>query len=51
MPVYGVTGIAHDVDDVRAHGKNERIPVRAFDEGLEFMYQLAGRLSGKTPGK
>jgi acetylornithine deacetylase/succinyl-diaminopimelate desuccinylase-like protein len=48
IPVYGVTGIAHDADDVRAHGKDERIPVRAFDEGLEFIYQLAARLSGRA---
>jgi acetylornithine deacetylase/succinyl-diaminopimelate desuccinylase-like protein len=41
MPVYGVTGIAYDPDDVRAHGKDERIHVRSFDEGLEFAYQIA----------
>lgn len=41
MPVYGVTGISYDVDDVRAHGKDERILVRSYYEGIEFIYRLA----------
>jgi acetylornithine deacetylase/succinyl-diaminopimelate desuccinylase-like protein len=41
VPVYGVSGIASDPDDVRAHGKDERILVKAFNEGLEFAYRLA----------
>jgi acetylornithine deacetylase/succinyl-diaminopimelate desuccinylase-like protein len=41
IPVYGTTGIAFDPDDVRAHGKDERIHVRAYNEGLEFAYQIA----------
>jgi acetylornithine deacetylase/succinyl-diaminopimelate desuccinylase-like protein len=45
-PVYGVTGIAYDVDDIRAHGKDERILVRSFDEGLEFSYRLMKALAG-----
>jgi acetylornithine deacetylase/succinyl-diaminopimelate desuccinylase-like protein len=40
MPVYGVGGIAYDVDDVRAHGRDERILVSAFNDGLEFLYRL-----------
>ena len=44
IPVYGVSGISHDPDDVRAHGKDERIPVKSFNEGLEFAYQLARAL-------
>jgi acetylornithine deacetylase/succinyl-diaminopimelate desuccinylase-like protein len=45
IPVYGVTGIAHDPDDVRAHGKDERILVKSFNEGLEFAYQIAKALA------
>ena len=48
IPVYGVTGIAHDPDDVRAHGKDERIVVKSFNEGLEFAYQIAKALGGGT---
>ena len=45
MPVYGVSGIAFDPDDVRAHGKDERILVRSYYEGIEFIYQLATQLA------
>jgi acetylornithine deacetylase/succinyl-diaminopimelate desuccinylase-like protein len=47
--VYGVSGIQVDVDDVRAHGRDERIAVAAFAEGLEFMHRLIRRL-GDAPG-
>jgi acetylornithine deacetylase/succinyl-diaminopimelate desuccinylase-like protein len=39
LPTYGVCGIAIDMDDVRAHGRDERLPVKSFDEGLEFYYR------------
>lgn len=45
IPTYGVSGIFGDIDDVRAHGKDERIEVRAYFEGLEFMYRLVKTLS------
>jgi acetylornithine deacetylase/succinyl-diaminopimelate desuccinylase-like protein len=45
MPVYGASGIAYDPDDMRAHGKDERILVKSFDQGLEFVYQLAKALA------
>ena len=45
MPVYGVTGIFYDVDDVRAHGKDERIGVAEFNDGLEFAYRLVKALA------
>lgn len=40
IPTYGVSGIFYDVDDIRAHGKDERTPVEAFYEGLEFGHRL-----------
>jgi len=40
IPVYGLDGIAYDPDDVRAHGKDERIGVKAYDDGLELTYRL-----------
>jgi hypothetical protein len=42
-----VTGIAYDPDDVRAHGKDERILVRSFDEGIDFAIRLASAIGGK----
>jgi len=45
MPVYGVSGLFDDIDDVRAHGKDERIAVWAYFDGIEFMYRLVKALS------
>jgi acetylornithine deacetylase/succinyl-diaminopimelate desuccinylase-like protein len=44
IPVYGVSGLFDDVEDVRAHGKDERMGVQAFYEGVEFMYRLVKAL-------
>jgi acetylornithine deacetylase/succinyl-diaminopimelate desuccinylase-like protein len=46
IPVYGVSGLFDDIDDVRAHGRDERMAVRAFFDGLEFMYRLEKALAG-----
>jgi acetylornithine deacetylase/succinyl-diaminopimelate desuccinylase-like protein len=40
IPVYGVSGMFGEIDDVRAHGRDERIGVKEFYEGLEFMYRF-----------
>ena len=45
IPVYGVSGIFGDVDDVRAHGQDERQEVGSFFEGMEFLYRLTMLLS------
>jgi acetylornithine deacetylase/succinyl-diaminopimelate desuccinylase-like protein len=29
-----------DLDDARAHGRDERISVQAFDQDVEFTYRL-----------
>jgi acetylornithine deacetylase/succinyl-diaminopimelate desuccinylase-like protein len=44
IPVYGVTGIFIDVNDNRMHGKDERILVTAFQDGLKFAHELIKRL-------
>ena len=46
IPVYGVNGIFDDVEDVRAHGRDERIREDWFFDGLEFSYRLIKRLTG-----
>jgi acetylornithine deacetylase/succinyl-diaminopimelate desuccinylase-like protein len=46
IPTYGHSGLAADVDDVRAHGKDERVAVKSFFEGGEYLYRLVKRLSG-----
>jgi acetylornithine deacetylase/succinyl-diaminopimelate desuccinylase-like protein len=45
IPVYGVSGLFGDIDDNRAHGQNERILIRSFFEGQEFLYRLTKALS------
>jgi acetylornithine deacetylase/succinyl-diaminopimelate desuccinylase-like protein len=46
MPSYGVDGMFDDLDDGRAHGRDERIGVEAFNQELEFTYRLMKRLGG-----
>jgi acetylornithine deacetylase/succinyl-diaminopimelate desuccinylase-like protein len=46
MPTYGVSGVFLDIDDVRAHGKDERIGVQDYYDGLEYTYRLVRALSG-----
>ena len=49
MPVYGVTGIAFDPEDVRAHGRDERILVRSYYEGIDFIERVARAIGGAPP--
>ena len=39
IPSYGVNGLAIDQDDVRAHGKDERIRVEAYYQSVDFFYR------------
>jgi len=45
IPTYGIQGFFLDRDDVRAHGRDERMPVQSFYEGQTFLYELVKRLS------
>jgi acetylornithine deacetylase/succinyl-diaminopimelate desuccinylase-like protein len=45
IPTYGVSGFFQDVDDTRAHGRDERLGVKQFYEGREFLYRLVKALS------
>ena len=38
IPTYGVNGVAIDQDDIRAHGKDERVRIASFYDGVEFFY-------------
>jgi acetylornithine deacetylase/succinyl-diaminopimelate desuccinylase-like protein len=46
IPAYGHSGLANDIFDVRAHGKDERVSVKAFTDGQEYLYRLVKVLSG-----
>ncbi len=45
IPVYGAPGIFFDIDPIRAHGKDERVGVQAFYEGVEYIYRLMKALT------
>ena len=47
VPVYGISGIFLAIDDIRAHGKDERVPIKAFDAALDFTYDFLKRLTAK----
>jgi acetylornithine deacetylase/succinyl-diaminopimelate desuccinylase-like protein len=46
IPTYGVSGVFLDIDDIRAHGRDERIGVQDYYDGLEYTYRLVRALSG-----
>jgi acetylornithine deacetylase/succinyl-diaminopimelate desuccinylase-like protein len=46
LPTYGINGIAIDIDDVREHGKDERLAVNSYYRGVEFYYRYLKLLSG-----
>src|ERR1700733_2209587 len=46
IPTYGHSGLAGDINDIRAHGKDERVLVKSFYEGDEYLYRLVKSLSG-----
>jgi acetylornithine deacetylase/succinyl-diaminopimelate desuccinylase-like protein len=46
IPTYGHSGLAGDINDSRIHGKDERIPVKSFYEGEDYLYRLVKSLSG-----
>ena len=39
LPTYGISGTAIDRDDVRAHGKDERLGTESFYKGVDFYYR------------
>jgi acetylornithine deacetylase/succinyl-diaminopimelate desuccinylase-like protein len=46
MVSYDVSGVWQDVDENRAHGRDERIGIQAFDESVEFTYRLIKAMGG-----
>ncbi len=45
IPTYGVQGLFYDRDDIRFHGRDERLKVESFYEGQTFLYDLVKQLS------
>jgi acetylornithine deacetylase/succinyl-diaminopimelate desuccinylase-like protein len=40
MPTYGISGIAIDRDDIRAHGQDERVGIESYYKGVDFYYRF-----------
>ena len=49
IPTYGVQGFFMDRDDIRFHGRDERLLVTSFYEGQQFLYDLVKTLSTNLP--
>ncbi len=47
IPAYGVSGLFDDIDDYRAHGRDERLGVAQFYDGLVFLRRLVRELAVK----
>ena len=45
LPTYGLPGLFMDVDDDRSHGRDERVRVTSFYDGVDFYYRLVKALS------
>jgi acetylornithine deacetylase/succinyl-diaminopimelate desuccinylase-like protein len=45
LPSYGISGVAIDQDDVRAHGKDERVRISSYYDGLAFYYRYLKALT------
>ncbi len=47
IDAYGVSGLFVDVDDIRAHGRDERLGVKQFYDGYTFLSRLVDALALK----
>jgi acetylornithine deacetylase/succinyl-diaminopimelate desuccinylase-like protein len=45
IPTYGIQGFFMDRDDIRFHGRDERMGVQSFYEGQTFLYELVKAMS------
>jgi acetylornithine deacetylase/succinyl-diaminopimelate desuccinylase-like protein len=53
IPSYGINGVGIDQDDIRAHGKDERVRVAAYYDGVDFYYRFLKTMTAgiKAPSK
>lgn len=48
IPTYGVSGIAIEFGDVRAHGRDERVGVTSYYDAVEFYYRYVKALTSSN---
>ena len=46
IPAYGVSAVFEDQNDVRAHGRDERIGVESFYDAVQFWYRMLRTYAG-----
>ncbi len=46
IPTYGVGAVFDDMNDARAHGRDERVGVKEYHQAAEYWYELVKQLSG-----
>jgi len=46
IPAYGVSGIFSTPGETNAHGRDEKLRVKSYYDGLEFLDQLVRRIAG-----
>ena len=49
IPTYGVGAVFDDINDSRAHGRDERVGVKEYHQAAEYWYELVKRLAGGRP--
>jgi len=47
IPTYGISCMFFDINDNREHGKDERVGVQDFYDGVDFNYKLMKELSSQ----
>jgi acetylornithine deacetylase/succinyl-diaminopimelate desuccinylase-like protein len=51
IPTYGVSGIFSSPGETNAHGRDEKLRVKSFYDGLDFLYELVKQVAGPNAGK
>ncbi len=46
IPTYGHSGLANEITERRAHGRDERVPVKSFFQGQDYLYRLVKMMAG-----
>lgn len=46
VPTYGVSGIFSTPGETNAHGRDEKLRVKSYYDGLEFLYELVKQVAG-----
>jgi acetylornithine deacetylase/succinyl-diaminopimelate desuccinylase-like protein len=49
IPTYGVSGVFSAPGETNAHGRDEKLRIKSFYDGLDFLYQLVKMISAAKP--